>query len=195
MLKSRASPAIVALLAIVLIAHEAFGDDKLIIEMKKLDQNCLDLLANTTHEPSRCEFYKCFEERFPCGAGGYIMAIGHKYCTKYHPHLSEFTQSGVDLINHMVECLPRCLAEKVYSKRRSIRCRSMRKEAYSLQEKCYMEKIELFCTGMRENRKAFGRSMDITDVLNGEAIGMMKRLSEKCGEKGDILSLAFKYGG
>ena len=184
---------IAAILMLSCLIQKSYADDKLVIEMKKVDQECLNILANTTHEPARCEFYKCFEQRFPCGPSYYIMGLGYKYCTRYLPMLSEFTQSGLDLINHLIECLPLGF-EKIYTKRRSVRCTSLRKEGYALQEKCYMDKIELFCKGMRENRKAFGRSMDISDVLNGDALAMMKRLSEKCGEKGDVLSLAFKYG-
>ena len=190
MATSLASTLMLALLA--LLSQTMLADDQLVIELNRVDQSCLDILRNTTHEVSRCDFYKCFEQRFPCGAKSYIMRMAHKYCIKYHPFLDEMTQSGVDLVNHMTECMPKGF-QTIYTKRRAIRCRSMRKDGFVILEKCYMEKIELFCQATKEN-SIFKKSMDVMDFLNGDALPMLKRISEKCGEKGDIFSLALNYG-
>ena len=57
---------------------ESFNENEKTIRPKSnVEQRCLDLLTikNKT-QIERCEFFKCFEERFPCGNKYWVMNWG-----------------------------------------------------------------------------------------------------------------------
>lgn len=171
-------------------------ESKLVIAKKPMEQNCLNYLVNTTHEISRCEFYKCFEERFPCGSGNYVMNLGYKYCRRYSEEdtFKQFTKAGQDLTNHLVYCLPRAF-EKIYKTKKAIRCGQLNKDGYKAQEECYIEVLDSFCNGLQENKNVYGKKMDLMDVISPDGIAIMRRMAERCGKKIDVLQLVLAFGG
>ena len=169
-------------------------EDKLIVARKSVDAKCLAILRNTTAiDRNRCEFYKCFEERFPCGSSYYVMNLGYKYCIRYTANnfSSNFTEQGKKLIDQMVDCLPRAF-EKTYKTKKSVKCGRLNKEGYEAQEKCYVDKLDAFCKGLPENKALFRKAMDFGDILSYEAIAMMQRMGKRCGQD-NLVAMALSY--
>lgn len=64
---------------------------------------CTDWAHNGT-----CDFYDCFEQRFPCGSSGYALGYGGKYCRKFQqPQFRSLFNAAVsffywfDYTNHL----------------------------------------------------------------------------------------------
>jgi hypothetical protein len=57
---------------------ECFSENEKTVKPKvNVDQRCLDLLASKNKtQIEKCEFFKCFEERFPCGNKYWVMNWG-----------------------------------------------------------------------------------------------------------------------
>lgn len=165
--------------------------DKVIKPQKDVDQKCADILTNTSlSQMERCEFFKCFEDRFPCGKQYWIMNWGYKYCRRYadSKFIEKFTPTGKKLLEHVNKCLPKQF-EKNYKSKRPIRCKKLNNEAFSAQTKCYTDIQKDFCTGFVENKMLFVQVLDNSDLINMESISMIKKASEKCTPKIDLLGL------
>lgn len=42
-------------------------------------------------EAGRCDFYKCFEDRLPCGEQGYMIKYGQPYCARFERVYTAFS--------------------------------------------------------------------------------------------------------
>lgn len=121
---------------------------------------CLLLLLLTEGSPSpidfdyclkvlplqdECEWYlECLERLFGCGAGGYPVEYGYKYCTKFNS--APFTPAGKTWVNKTTVCLKQSLLPLVEAKLRGhrISCRELKKLAFDEHPKCYVS--EGFCS-------------------------------------------------
>ncbi|RNA03447.1 stanniocalcin family [Brachionus plicatilis] len=166
-------------------------DLKRVIPNGDIDQNCLELLrsSNITNM-ERCEFYKCFEKRFPCGKEYWIINWGYKYCRRYADEnfANNFTTVGQKLLNHVNECLPRYF-EKAYKSSRPIQCKKLSNQAFRAQTNCYKDIQKDFCIAFEENKILFVKVMDNSDLMNFESIAMIRKATEKCSTKLNFFSL------
>lgn len=171
-----------------------FMDDlpeKTVAAKKAVDPDCLKALHNATLNVSRCDFFKCFEERFPCGNRYWMINWGFKYCRRYaeSDFNKNFTQTGQQLLKFVnFDCLPKTL-EKFYKTKRSIKCRKLHHDIFEAQTKCYIESKSLFCKGFPENRLLFAKAMDKQDMLNYDSMMMVKKAADKCTPKLDLMSM------
>lgn len=157
---------------------------------KEIDHKCLEKLHNENATlMERCEFFKCFEERFPCGKDYWIMNWGYKYCRRYaNPtFIANFTQTGKELLDAVNKCLPKKF-EKFYRKT-TCRCRRLFNEAFDEQAKCYLEIKDKFCKGFNENKILFVKVLDYADIMMPDAISMIKKAASGCKPKIDLLSM------
>lgn len=157
---------------------------------KEINQTCLNLLHNVNATlMERCEFFKCFEDRFPCGKDYWIMNWGYKYCRRYADpkFIANFTQTGKELLDSVNRCLPKKF-EKFYRKTQC-RCRRLFNEAFDEQSKCYIEIKEKFCKGFSENKILFVKVLDYADLMTPDAISMIKKAASGCKPKIDLLSI------
>ena len=165
--------------------------DKVAKAKKGVDKACLDLLTapNITYM-QRCEFFKCFEERFQCGNKYWIINWGYKYCRRYadQTFIDKFTEDGKKLLEHVNKCLPKNF-EKFYKSKRSLRCKKLSQDAFLAQGKCYQEAQELFCKAFPENKELFIKVLDQSDFINLDSISMIRKTAEKCNPKIDFFSL------
>jgi hypothetical protein len=157
----------------------------------KHEQRHVDLLFNTniTHS-ERCEFFKGFEDRFPCGKQYWIMNWGYKYCRRYADpkFVARFTAHGRKLLEHVNRCLPKHF-EKMYKSKRPLRCKKLSQEAFEAQGKCYQEEQALFCTAFPQNKELFIEVLDHNDFANLDSISMIRKTAEKCEPKIDFLKM------
>ena len=157
---------------------------------KAVDNNCLQTLVNATSDAAKCDFFKCFEERFPCGQKYWILNWGLKYCRRYAEptYIQYFTESGKQLIRHVNQCLPKSL-EKFYKTKKTLKCKRLMHDAFEAQGKCYSEVKDLFCKAFPENKLAFIKVLDKSDLLNYDSMMMIKKTADKCVPKIDFVQL------
>jgi hypothetical protein len=170
--------------------------EKSVNAKKPIDKKCLDLLSSTNiTKIERCEFFKCFEERFPCGNKYWIMNWGYKYCRRYADpeFVAKFTESGKVLLEHVNKCLPKHL-ERFYKAKKLLRCKKLNQDAFDVQGKCYQDAQKLFCKAFPDNKDLFMKVLDPADVMNMDSVNMIRKTADKCQPKIDLMSLIFKSG-
>ena len=178
---------------ILMLSCFVYGQEKIVQATKPLDEKCLELIkSKNTSTLNRCHFFKCFEERFPCGNHFWIMNWGYKYCRRYaDPEFSsKFTKTGKKLLSHINKCLPKSL-EKYYKTKKAIHCKRLTTQAFEAQGKCYQEVQKDFCVGFPENKDLFTKVLDQQDFFNMESISMIRATAEKCRPKIDLQALMF----
>ena len=155
------------------------------------DKLCLELLtASNITNLERCEFFKCFEDRFACGKQYWIMNWGYKYCRRYaNPDfIARFTDLGKQLLEHVNKCLPKHL-ERFYKVKKPMKCNKLSQDAFEAQGKCYQDQQSLFCKAFPENKDLFIEVLDHRDFINMNSVSMIRKTAEKCVPKIDLISL------
>jgi hypothetical protein len=181
-------------LALNILYVSAFLDnlaDKTVKARKEIDDKCLGLLsAKNITQVERCEFFKCFEDRYPCGTRYWIMNWGYKYCRRYadQTFVNKFTPEGKKLLEHVNKCLPSHF-EKMYKSKRPLRCKKLSQDAFNAQGKCYQSVQSLFCKAFPANKDLFIQVLDQSDFINMDSITMIKKTADKCNPKIDFSSL------
>ncbi len=178
------------------VASAQFLMDKTVTAKHGINNTCLEVLKGKNMTlMQRCEFFKCFEDRFPCGNKYWIMNWGYKYCRRYaDPEFtSKFTDRGKKLLDHVNKCLPRQL-EKFYKTKKSINCKRLYTQAFDAQHKCYAEKQKDFCVAFPDNKELFIKVLDQSDFLNFDSISMIRKSVEKCEPKINLSDLLNSSG-
>ena len=192
--------AVVLLLVVLECVPRADGmldslKEKTVSSKKPLDKKCLEYLSANSNvtQLERCEFFKCFEERFPCGNKYWIMNWGYKYCTRYadQEFIDKFTAVGKQMLAHVNKCLPKAF-QKFYKSKKPIKCKKLNQEAFDAQGKCYVEVQDMFCVAFPENMNLFMNVLDTKDLLNFDSLKMIRETAEKCDPKIDLMSLVGK---
>jgi hypothetical protein len=157
------------------------------------NQTCLNYIRNYTPEGNyteKCNFMKCFEERFPCGPNYWIISWGYKYCLKYadEEFRSKITSKGIEMFNGMDACLLKRL-EPYYVSNEALNCQNLYTMGFKIQTQCYMNMGETFCEGFRENGYAMMRTTDILDIFKGYSI--MRKATSICKPAISFTNLIF----
>ena len=179
---------------VILFAYCAMVEcvqEKTVAAKKNTTQKCMDYLTNKNiTQLERCEFFKCFEERFPCGNKFWVMNWGYKYCRRYadQDFTNKFTKEGKQMLDHVNKCLPKHF-EKLYKSKRPVRCKKLMQEAFDIQGKCYSEVQKLFCKAFPDNKELFIKVLDQNDLMNMDSFGMIQRTADKCEPKIDFFSI------
>jgi hypothetical protein len=163
-------------------------NDKIVRPKAKIESKCLDLLLNTNKtQLERCEFFKCFEERFPCGTKYWVLNWGYKYCRRYanKQFTDKFSQEGKQMLTHLNKCLPSKL-EKLYKSKRPVRCQNLSDNMFGVQANCYEEILPTFCKAFPDNKNLLMNIMDQSDMMNMNSFSMIKKLGDKCVPKLDL---------
>ncbi|XP_041360312.1 uncharacterized protein LOC121376493 [Gigantopelta aegis] len=84
-----------------------------------------------------CEFYECFEDRFPCGGRGYMQKYGLFYCHNFASYYDLFTPQGKRWINETSQCLTQKLMTKYTQS--SVNCHALSHFAFDSWDECYVE--------------------------------------------------------
>ncbi len=139
-----------------------------------------------------CEFFECFEKRFPCGRDYWMMKWGLKYCAKYaNPAIyNSFTADGRNMLNFTMACQKK-FVEKQYRSERPMRCKRFYEQAFEGQGKCYAEMGDTFCKVFPKNKNQFMKTMDRDDYMNSYFMTMVKNTLGKCSPPIDLFVLMF----
>ncbi len=140
-----------------------------------------------------CNFFKCFENRFPCGQGYWIVDFGQKYCRKTEALYSSFTMEARAIINATNACQINFLQAQ-YSNDRPMRCKRFYDRAFEAVGKCYDIVSKKFCKVFPQNRKQFLSIFDVKDLQNSMLMSMIRSRLSKCKPPIDIFSLLMSLG-
>ena len=172
-------------------------NDKVIMLTEEASQKCLSYLhASNMTELERCEFFKCFEERIPCGPEFWIQNWGYKYCVRYaNPQfVAKFTPAGKGFLKHLNKCLPKALSKLYKTQLPQVSCKQLSRLAFEAQGKCYQSKRSQFCAAFSENNNLFIKVLDKNDFFNMDSIAMIKNSSAKCTPKLNLMSMLLRSG-
>ena len=139
---------------------------------------------------SRCESFKCFEDRFPCGNQYFNIRWGMRYCSKYSNtnFMGSFKPDARKFFNLTNQCLAKWL-ENSYEKETAIKCKTFHQNAFKEQTKCYEEHQDLFCKILPENAEQFKKLIDIKDFNDQSFATMMKYTCSKCKPSIDLIKI------
>lgn len=126
---------------------------------KPVNQTCLNYGYRND-----CNFYKCFEERFPCGPIYWMLKWGYKYCTRMENSVSNFDENGQELVKQISKCLTNKLIELHYYTLKKINCEKLRTAGQRIVHECYRSNSKLFCNAFQgKNRDCFIELIDYED--------------------------------
>ena len=94
-----------------------------------------------------CDFYEnCIENTFSCGASGYPMGYGKKYCSKFLQFYNDFPEPAQKWIDLTLVCLKRALKPVAISQKTAYTCDSIKNIAFKSHPQCYVDSgfCELF---------------------------------------------------
>nr|CAG8477417.1 150_t:CDS:2 [Entrophospora candida] len=87
--------------------------------------------------PNSCNFYTdCLEKKFHCGATGYQIKYGLKYCEKFKNSSNLFTSRGKKWITDTMLCLQNALVPTYNSN--ATTCSEITKTAFDSHPDCYV---------------------------------------------------------
>lgn len=184
---------IVMILNFVALSNTFDLSEKVVRPKTTINGTCLNLIHSNVTTAERCEFFKCFEERFPCGENYYISNWAYKYCKKYtnEKFLNRITQSGKNMVDYLNKCLPNKL-ELLYKSKRALKCRYFYQIGFNFQYNCYKEIQDVFCMGFNENKFEFLKEFDKNDLTNSHMAIIMLKLTERCNPPIDLYSIIFQ---
>jgi len=95
----------------------------------------------------QCGFYRnCLESRFHCGAKGYPLGYGEKYCEKFAAAQDNFSPAGQKWMLDTMQCLQRVLISDAVSHTpeditvsTDRRCNELKEKAFASHSTCYIE--------------------------------------------------------
>jgi hypothetical protein len=91
-------------------------------------ENCSSLIDD-------CEFYRCRERRHQCGAHGYYLGYGHKYCERFGRLRLGMQPSGQRWIDETRRCLMRYIDKRIQL---DAPCDDVRRLAFDSHPDCYV---------------------------------------------------------
>ncbi|XP_033743767.1 uncharacterized protein LOC117329753 [Pecten maximus] len=134
-------------------------------------------------EEGSCEFFACYEERFPCRRCGYAANPERNFCRRfYHPNnYRNFDLQGQQWIASAHLCLNRIMLSLYVQNR--VSCAVSMSTMMSAVAQCYLGNPELsFCEVFQRNQQAFLQLYDSRDLpAMLRAAEELRELREFCG--------------
>ncbi|XP_025088642.1 uncharacterized protein LOC112560798 [Pomacea canaliculata] len=136
---------------------------------KPVDSQCV-----AHGEAGRCDFYKCFEDRLPCGEQGYMIKYGQPYCARFERVYTAFSPQGQDFINGTSQCLTRGLLHLYRTD--TVDCHRLSHDAFDLISSCYS--ANGFCDVVKENAAVFADVFQARHLFMHGALKIWKEIME-----------------
>jgi hypothetical protein len=87
-----------------------------------------------------CTFYpNCLESRYHCGATGYPLGYGLKYCTKFSDERSLLSDKGQQWMINTMMCLQNTLVPDAITTASNITCSAIEETAFGSHARCYVD--------------------------------------------------------
>eukprot|EP00058_Branchiostoma_floridae_P013150 XP_002598638.1 hypothetical protein BRAFLDRAFT_118365 [Branchiostoma floridae] len=119
-------------------------------------------------EDGNCDFYtECLEDKYSCGAKGYPVGYGHRYCNRFHIYYNDFNAEGKAWIDDVRKCLMKALVP-IY-KSNSYSCDEVKTLAFTSHPTCYTESGDRFCKVLWTNKLALLKVFEADDFLGEDS--------------------------
>ncbi|XP_078620532.1 uncharacterized protein LOC144887281 isoform X2 [Branchiostoma floridae x Branchiostoma japonicum] len=126
-------------------------------------QTCLQYV-----EGGNCDFYtECLEDKYSCGAKGYPVGYGHRYCNRFHTYYNDFNAEGKAWVDDVRKCLMKALVP-IY-KSNSYSCDEVKTLAFTSHPTCYTESGDRFCKVLWTNKLALLKVFEADDFLGEDS--------------------------
>ena len=159
--------------------------------VSSLTQDCKHL----PFTPKNCDFYtQCLEPKFNCGANGYPLGYGNKYCNKFLTFFEEFSPEGQAWIEKTLLCLKKALVPVFEDESRET-CSQVYNIAFDSHPKCYEQSG--FCTLFANPKvgfqtiKALLKVFEIKDMASMSSFKQIMVTSGLCGKS--VLDAVWKF--
>ena len=150
-----------------------------------INQTCINY-----GQTNDCQFYSCFEERFPCGSSYWMLKWGQKYCLRIKNSRINFDRTGQLLIEQISACITDKLVKQRYYTMNQINCEQLRLAGQRIVHECYMNNAKLFCNAFQgKNRDCFAELIDHDDQNDLSIIRTLSSVGQKCQPKKRLVDM------
>ncbi|XP_078661295.1 uncharacterized protein LOC144905483 [Branchiostoma floridae x Branchiostoma belcheri] len=135
------------------------------------EQTCLQYALD-----GNCDFYTgCLEAKYRCGAKGYPVGYGHRYCTRFNTYYDYLNDEGKAWLHDVRKCLTKALVSLYKSN--SFSCNEVKTSAFASQPTCYTQS-DKFCKVFRSesNIHALLRVFEVCDFLGEDSAFVLQQL-------------------
>jgi hypothetical protein len=144
-------------------------------------ENCNELENNST-----CDFYpKCLENKFNCGASGYPLGYGNKYCNRFLTYFDKFSPAGQGWIQKTLVCLKHKIAPSLKDPYNAFTCSVVEKVAFDSHPQCYVESgfCDLFRNkdDLKSTLKGLFYVFEVKDLASAMSFKQIFITAGKCG--------------
>ena len=144
-----------------------------------LFNTCQDL-STVKHD---CSYYiECLENNYSCGADGYPVGYGNKYCSRFLEFFNDFPREGQEWIEKTLTCLKKAIQD-VISVKPEQTCKNIYDIAFNSHPDCYVNSG--FCSAMIHNTfsmtKALLKVYEVKDFMSFTSIKQVIVTAKKCG--------------
>ena len=132
-----------------------------------------------------CEFYSnCLEKKFECGAKGYPIGYGFKYCSKFLANQKSFPPKGQEWIDSTLLCLKQALIPFTTKNKDSNTCTNILNAAFDSHPECYVKAgfCQLFFRAdVGDTIKALLATYEVNDFKSLISIKQIFETAKLCG--------------
>lgn len=130
-----------------------------------------------------CDFYtQCLEKKIPCGAEGYALGYGDKYCRKFKAGNFK-TVGGKGWRDKTLVCLQRALPQ-LYASQPYASCQKVKDHAFDSHSPCYLDPepgLDLsICWIPAEDIREAVRIVDLVDALSPGGLSQSFSVATVC---------------
>ncbi|KAK6173052.1 hypothetical protein SNE40_016586 [Patella caerulea] len=168
------------LVCVITITNAWFlNTERIVNAEREIEGQC-----QTHGSEGNCEFYNCFERRFPCRLRGYMLRYGSHYCRRFEDvdsYRHRFTPEGQEFLTASQQCMTRKLSERFYGAE-EVNCHDLSHEAFNIMGDCYLDNG--FCDIFWANKGAFSKVFEAMDLFDTAAFKIWReigKLSATCG--------------
>jgi hypothetical protein len=130
-------------------------------------------------EPNTCDYYsQCLEKYLPCGAKGYALGYGKRYCHRFLRE-NRFSAQGEIWRNATLICLQRELAFRDWDSD-PLTCREIKDFAFDSHPVCYTQPGVSVCELDVPDLKLILNTIDGPDFLSLRGLKQMKAVARIC---------------
>lgn len=130
-------------------------------------------------KPPGCGIYAQVERACPCGAKGYALGYGRKYCRRFAA-LDGLSAKGRRWRDATIACLQETLREALPDEPAGCDCAKLKRAAYASHFSCYVLAPVSFCDLPADDLALIHRSIDRTDRRDAQGLRLTLKLAARC---------------
>lgn len=120
-----------------------------------------------------CDFYQCIENEYSCGAQGYPLNFGEKYCRQLNRNEHQLSTQGKQWLSKASICLQKKLA----SAQTFQNCTELRQQAFNNHVECYVD--HGFCKLPNQDKLIVLKSIQEV-IFNQDVLSTMLKIAQRC---------------